>query len=119
MEDRGVPYDVREDEVGNPGLTHAGEISRPADTEVLLRDPETVGGLLHDGQARRGFLPLPSPVIRKQDDGRVPRPTRPRSWCSCDRPNRSACSTTIIVASGTSTPTSTTVVRRVAADRRP
>ena len=40
----------------------------------------------------------------------APRPTRPRSWCSCDSPKRSACSTTITVAFGTSTPTSTTVV---------
>ena len=45
-----------------------------------------------------------------QYDACAPRPTRPRSWCSCDRPNRSACSTTITVAFGTSTPTSTTVV---------
>ena len=40
----------------------------------------------------------------------APRPTRPRSWCSCDRPKRSACSTTISDAFGTSTPTSITVV---------
>ena len=37
-------------------------------------------------------------------------PMRPRSWCSCDRPKRSACSTTITVALATSTPTSITVV---------
>ena len=36
----------------------------------------------------------------------APRPTRPRSWCSCERPKRSACSITITVALGTSTPTS-------------
>ena len=39
-----------------------------------------------------------------------PRPMRPRNWCNCDSPNRSACSTTISVALATSTPTSTTVV---------
>ncbi len=45
-----------------------------------------------------------------QNDSAVPRPTRPRSWWSWARPNRSAPSMIIIVASGTSTPTSTTVV---------
>ena len=35
---------------------------------------------------------------------------RPRSWCSCARPKRSACSITITLALGTSTPTSITVV---------
>src|SRR5664280_2452004 len=39
-----------------------------------------------------------------------PRPTRPRSWCSWEIPNRSASSTTMTVAFGTSTPTSITVV---------
>ena len=45
-----------------------------------------------------------------QNDSTLPRPTRPRSWWSWARPNRSAPSMTIIVAAGTSTPTSTTVV---------
>ena len=52
---------------------------------------------------------------------RSPRPTRPRSWCSWARPKRSACSITITLASGTSTPTSITVVatsRRIVAARR-
>ena len=40
----------------------------------------------------------------------LPRPTRPRNWCSCARPKRSACSMTISAALGTSTPTSITVV---------
>ena len=35
---------------------------------------------------------------------------RPRSWCSWARPKRSACSTTMTEAAGTSTPTSITVV---------
>ena len=47
---------------------------------------------------------------RTQNDSTVPRPTRPRSWWSWASPNRSAPSMTIIVAAGTSTPTSTTVV---------
>lgn len=45
-----------------------------------------------------------------QIDSAVPRPTRPRSWCSCASPKRSACSMTISDAFGTSTPTSMTVV---------
>ena len=45
-----------------------------------------------------------------QLDARLPRPTRPRSWCSCDRPRRSAFSMIISEALGTSTPTSMTVV---------
>ena len=40
----------------------------------------------------------------------LPRPTRPRSWCSCASPMRSAFSMTMSVAFGTSTPTSITVV---------
>ena len=39
-----------------------------------------------------------------------PRPTRPRSWCSWETPNRSASMITMVVAFGTSTPTSMTVV---------
>src|SRR5207244_1400322 len=39
-----------------------------------------------------------------------PRPTRPRNWCSCASPKRSAPSIIITVAFGTSTPTSTTAV---------
>ena len=49
-------------------------------------------------------------VTRTQNDSTLPRPTRPRSWWSWARPNRSAPWMIIIVAAGTSTPTSTTVV---------
>ena len=48
----------------------------------------------------------------------APRPTRPRSWCSCERPNRSASSTIMTVALGTSTPTSMTVVATSTSSRR-
>ncbi len=50
---------------------------------------------------------------------RRPRPTRPRSWWSWASPNRSAPSTAMTVASGTSTPTSTTVVPTRTSSRRP
>jgi hypothetical protein len=51
----------------------------------------------------------PAGAMRKQRLARAPRPTRPRSWCSCARPKREAASTSMTLASGTSTPTSTTV----------
>src|SRR5215211_1340603 len=47
---------------------------------------------------------------RMHSPGARPRPTRPLSWWSWDRPNRSASSISITVALGTSTPTSITVV---------
>ena len=56
---------------------------------------------------------VPPPVCsenRMQYEGSSPRPTRPRSWCSCASPNRSAFSMTMTVAFGTFTPTSMTVV---------
>ncbi len=46
----------------------------------------------------------------RQYDCSAPRPTRPRSWWSWARPKRSASWTIMIVAFGTSTPTSITVV---------
>ena len=46
----------------------------------------------------------------RQYDCSAPRPTRPRSWCSWASPKRSASCTIMIVAFGTSTPTSITVV---------
>jgi len=51
-----------------------------------------------------------SAQISVKEESAAPRPTRPRSWCSADRPNRSAFSMTMTVAFGTSTPTSMTVV---------
>ena len=49
-------------------------------------------------------------VTKRHKPGDVPRPTRPRSWCSCETPKRSASIITMTVAFGTSTPTSITVV---------
>ena len=60
--------------------------------------------------SRASLLSPPPRETSAQVPGRSPRPTRPRSWWSCARPKRSACSTTISVAFGTSTPTSITVV---------
>ena len=50
------------------------------------------------------------PVNKMQKLFSAPRPTRPRNWCNCDKPNFSALSMTITLAFGTSTPTSITVV---------
>ena len=47
---------------------------------------------------------------RMQTDACAPRPIRPRSWCSWEIPKRSAPSTSISDAFGTSMPTSITVV---------
>ncbi len=49
-------------------------------------------------------------VTRRHSPGAEPRPTRPRSWWSCETPNRSASMMTMAVALGTLTPTSMTVV---------
>jgi hypothetical protein len=49
-------------------------------------------------------------VTSKQALGLSLRPTRPLSWWSCRSPKRSACSTTMRVAAGTSIPTSITIV---------
>ena len=54
--------------------------------------------------------PSGASLTSRQMPGALPRPTRPRSWCSWDMPNRSASMITIMVALGTSTPTSMTVV---------
>ena len=97
--------------VGMPGLPRAEEVAGPAQLEVALGDDEPVRRL----DQRLAAAPRPSRrsgswYSSRQDDWCAPRPTRPRSWCSWASPNRSACSTTITVAFGTSMPTSMTVV---------
>ena len=93
-----------------PGLGGAEHVALAALLEVEPGQLEPVGG--------RGdrVQPLPGRGAgcglgdQQAQPGRPPRPTRPRSWCSWETPNRSASRTTIIVALGTSTPTSITVV---------
>ena len=46
------------------------------------------------------------------------RPTRPRSWCSCDSPYASARSTISVLAFGMSRPDSTIVVHTSTSDSR-
>ena len=49
-------------------------------------------------------------VTSRHRPGAEPRPTRPRSWCSCETPNGRLLRSIIVEAFGTSTPTSMTVV---------
>ena len=55
-------------------------------------------------------VPSGASATSRQSPGALPRPTRPRSWCSCESPKTWASRITITVAAGTSTPTSMTVV---------
>ena len=73
-----------------PACRTAEHRSLPADLEIEFRQPESVAGLgerLADDACHRR-----SRAHRRQCTGRdgPPRPTRPRSWCNCARPNRSA-----------------------------
>ena len=104
-------------EVGEAELRQAAL----ARAEQLARRRAAAGPPRRCGSRRRSRAGCSSRALRglaERRPGRaggrssaaVPRPTRPRSWCSWARPKRSACSITITVAAGTSTPTSITVV---------
>ena len=90
----------------------------PAQLPVLLGELEAIVRLAQ--RVERAFTTADRPSAPRltarsaetstQYEAASPRPTRPRSWWSWERPKRSASRMTIIVASGTSTPTSTTVV---------
>ena len=86
------------------------KFARTAQAQIFLRNDKAVVGVAQGLQPRLGGFAQRRLIDKRQVDFRAPRPTRPRNWCSCARPKRSACSTTMIVASGTSTPTSMTVV---------
>ena len=101
---------LRVPQVGRARLALAGELALAAHAQVEL-------GQLEAARVLAQRLEPPSPPSlgsddsnRKQYDWSLPRPTRPRSWCSCARPKRSAFSITIAVAFGMSMPTSITVV---------
>ena len=110
LHDRLVMLEIGEAEAGQAGLPGSEDFAAAAKAKILLGDEEPIVGLAQDVRA------APSPSRRAaagRGGGRSPaspRPTRPRSWCSWARPKRSACSITMIEASGTSTPTSITVV---------
>ena len=93
------------------GLQRAEHVALPAQLEVQLGQREAVGGARRPRRGgSRAAVAAGISVTSRHTPGADPRPTRPRSWCSCDRPNRSASRITIAVAFGTSTPTSMTVV---------
>ena len=107
-----VGAQAREAEVGEAGLARAEQLALAADVEVDLGQLEAVGRPDQRLQPRRAESVSSSPgrETSRQYDCSAPRPTRPRSWCSWARPKRSASWTIMIVAFGTSTPTSITVV---------
>ena len=93
-----------------PALGETQDVALLAQLEVLLGEREAVVRVSATARRRAIAISSVESETRTQNDSTVPRPTRPRSWWSWARPNRSAPSMTIIVAAGTSTPTSTTVV---------
>ena len=90
-------------------LPRSQNVSWPADFKIGLGNLKAVRDRL---QGRQPPQCLGRIGIGKQEAIalELPRLTRPRNWCSCDSPKRWASSMTMIVALGTSTPTSTTVV---------
>ena len=99
---------VRYLEIAKTVLHRTEELPRTTQTQILLGETEAIARLLDDLQP---LLRCRAPA-RNQDavGGMGARPTRPRSWCSWESPKRSACSTTRMLAFGTLTPTSMTVV---------
>ena len=96
LHDLAVAQQVAGPQRRHPGLARAEEVAGPAELEVLLRDHEPVVGVEPGpGAAPRPRPPSGSWCSSRHADVCAPRPTRPRNWCSCARPNRSACSTTI------------------------
>ena len=103
--------EVGDAEARQAGLLRADQVAGAAQPQVLLGDAEAVLGLAHDRRAGRArSRRAAARRAGGRSSGRAPRPTRPRSWCSWASPKRSAPSITMIEASGTSTPTSITVV---------
>ena len=80
-------------------LWRVEKIAGPSDREVRVGDPEAVGRLDHRREPRLA-LHVASARASTQRPRLAPRPTRPRSWCGCARPKRSACSITMRLAFG-------------------
>ena len=106
LEQLGVVGQQREAERAEAGLADADQLPLPAQLEVDLGQLEAVACARRAPAAACDSL-LPN---SRHSDACSPRPTRPRSWCSWLMPKRSASSTSITVAFGTSMPTSITVV---------
>ena len=113
LEQRAVGAQLREAQVAEARLAGAEQLALAAQLEVALGELEAVGRVderLEPARARPRSARSFGREISRQYDCSAPRPTRPRSWWSCARPKRSASWTIMIVAFGTSTPTSITVV---------
>ena len=111
LEQPGVGEEAGRPELGEPGLARPEELAGAADA----RDRPRRGGSRPASRPSLRAAGAPSSDWARSPGGcrrTGPRrdPTRPRSWCSCARPNRSACSMSITEAFGTSIPTSITVV---------
>src|SRR5271155_3182774 len=83
---------------------------RSSRSSSAIWNPSCVRTISSSRRSASGVMLASAAVMSTQYDFAAPRPMRPRSWCICERPKRSACSTTITLAFGTSTPTSMTVV---------
>ena len=109
----GAPSAVRHrrSEAWQPALRRADQIARAAHREVLLGDPEAVLGLAQDFQPPPAGLRQRRLVEQKAARGLAP-PARPCREAGAAGRGRtiSARSITMMTASGTSTPTSMTVV---------
>ena len=105
-----VAHDVGRAERRQAGLRGPGQLAGPRirrSCSATLK-PSSVSSSTFSRASASG--PASPDASSTQYDLTSPRPTRPRSWCSCASPNRSASSTTITEASRTSIPTSITVV---------
>ena len=91
-------------------LRAAEDVALAALAEVETAELEAVGRRGHGVEPLAGGRADRGVVTSRHSPGRPPRPTRPRSWWSWEMPNRSASSSTMMVALATSTPTSMTVV---------
>ncbi len=81
LEQCGVIGQPREAESRQAGLARAGQLALAAQLEVDLGQPEAVGVLGQRAQPRRLLGPN-----SRHTEACSPRPTRPRSWCSCEMP---------------------------------
>ncbi len=110
---RAIGAQLREGEVGEAGLARPEQLALAADLEVGLGELEAVVRADERLEARRARTRSAPPWAARRAGSTTARrrgPTRPRSWWSWASPKRSASWTIMIVAFGTSTPTSITVV---------
>ena len=110
--DEGVVGEVEEFEAVVACLAGAEDVAFSSGLEVYFGDEGAVEGVGDGGESFLGLVSVVGSmvVVRKQYPWWLPRPTLPRSWCSCAAPKRSALMMVMMVALGMFTPTSMTVV---------